>query len=503
MNSTIERIDVLRQFGALVNPAKAEQTTPASKAVLLTQASAGYTVQSPHAALRCQNCRWFSDQPDTMPCHLVVNAPLTIVANGYCDRYEMIPDGSTVNAWVTDVSPDNPNTTKAINTDQPQDYCIMLQIGARPELVQIQDIVKGMLNYPTGNWLDPATFHVTLVYAPQSFLATIQDSLPLNPGAFSILMDGVGQFETPDGYAIHLTVRKEGALPAIQAALAQSVRDNGGDISPFSENDAYTPHITLGYSPTPITPFTLTPFALAMDELVLSDGSEQIVLQQALKATKSAADVSAMSLPDGLDDDEQDTYARIYEKVLALTGDVLKATLAAYGAINRLRYGLAVKAKKSVAPMPTGSQVSAMKSGEQLIVKGWGVLFGDKAHRDLDTPATYFAEDTAYLLDYYAHAPLWHNHGDSPLQWTPIGQRTYTEYVAGHGIWVEHALHTECPPEIIAQIERGELAYSSDSIRHYVAAGYQPEDGKLSAWPLVGVSVVDSPAEVGLGPVIL
>lgn len=90
--------------------AKLAESAPTGKAALLLQQDVSYTSQSPHPAQFCRNCRWFSDQPNTAPCHLVVNGgPLTIVEGGYCDRWEIIPDGSTVNAFVEDQMPENPN----------------------------------------------------------------------------------------------------------------------------------------------------------------------------------------------------------------------------------------------------------------------------------------------------------------------------------------------------------------------------------------------------------
>lgn len=98
--------------------AKLAESVPTGKAALLFQQDVNYTVQSPHPAQFCRNCRWFSDQPNTAPCHLVVNGgPLTIVEGGYCDRWEIIPDGSTVNAFVEDQMPGNPNRVTADTDD--------------------------------------------------------------------------------------------------------------------------------------------------------------------------------------------------------------------------------------------------------------------------------------------------------------------------------------------------------------------------------------------------
>jgi HK97 family phage portal protein len=87
------------------------QSATAAKGALLLQLDVGYIFHSPHSEMHCKDCRWFSDQPDTMPCHVVVNAPQTILADGWCKRWEAMPGGSTVNAWVEDYDPANPNAT--------------------------------------------------------------------------------------------------------------------------------------------------------------------------------------------------------------------------------------------------------------------------------------------------------------------------------------------------------------------------------------------------------
>ncbi|MFA6044737.1 MAG: hypothetical protein WC718_07120 [Phycisphaerales bacterium] len=87
------------------------------EAALLFQKEVSYLPQSPVLDQSCGNCRWFSDQPDTMPCHLVVNAPTTISREGICQRWAVTPDGSTVNAWVADTSEGNPNRGREMGSE--------------------------------------------------------------------------------------------------------------------------------------------------------------------------------------------------------------------------------------------------------------------------------------------------------------------------------------------------------------------------------------------------
>jgi phage portal protein BeeE/2'-5' RNA ligase len=109
VDGQLEGVGLVEDETGQTEPPVETRPAPASKAALLFQADVGYTVKSPNLAQMCRNCRWFSDQPNTTPCNIVINAPLTIVEGGWCNRWEIIPDGSTVNAWIEDYSGSNPN----------------------------------------------------------------------------------------------------------------------------------------------------------------------------------------------------------------------------------------------------------------------------------------------------------------------------------------------------------------------------------------------------------
>lgn len=221
----------------------------------------------------------------------------------------------------------------------------------------------------------------------------------------------------------------------------------------------------------------------------------ELMTGQLVKPLKSAG-VDIMT-PENLqmDDNEQSIWERTYKRVFDVTGDKMKATLAAYGAVTRSRYSLSVK--------------SAKKDGV-VTVKGWGVLFSDIGHKDLDQ--TWFGNDTKYFLKYYSAAPLWIEHGqEDGMGSYPIGKRSLTEEHPEHGIWVEHELDPQeevfqiapgLHEQLVSDIDAGLYAYSSDSLSHHVAGGYNPDTGKLKVWPLAGFSLVRRPAEPGLGPVI-
>lgn len=207
----------------------------------------------------------------------------------------------------------------------------------------------------------------------------------------------------------------------------------------------------------------------------------------ATKATPYKLAGSAIAIdPELTTDENEELYQRVYERVLADTGDTVKAILAGRGALRRKYQGLAVK-----------------QAPEGMTVAGWAIMFGDSVMKD--SANTYFsAKDTEFLLDYYQSAPLFMEHGfNAQYGLMPIGQRVKTQRFE-HGIWLEHKLDTSHPlyAKTCGDVNAGKYSYSSDSIEHLVLNGLKPEDGKLSYWALAGCSLVPNPAEIGLGEVI-
>jgi HK97 family phage major capsid protein/2'-5' RNA ligase len=181
---------------------------------------------------------------------------------------------------------------------------------------------------------------------------------------------------------------------------------------------------------------------------------------------------------------ETRAWTDVFSAVLAETQDEDKAACAAQGVLNR-RTALGMKA---VDGLPT-------------TVEGWAVLFSDPA--DLDLQGTYFDDMTNLLVRNYANAPLWMEHGkDQDYGVRPIGERYITQ-VYPHGVWLGHRLYTDHPfyTRTATDAKNGKFSYSSDSLAHYAAAGFNPDDGYLGEWPLAGCSLTKTPAEPGLGPV--
>lgn len=61
--------------------------------MMLTQAETNYNAAGGQVNKACSNCRWFCppDMGMETMCHLVMDDPAPIVANGLCDRWEMVP----------------------------------------------------------------------------------------------------------------------------------------------------------------------------------------------------------------------------------------------------------------------------------------------------------------------------------------------------------------------------------------------------------------------------
>lgn len=222
---------------------------------------------------------------------------------------------------------------------------------------------------------------------------------------------------------------------------------------------------------------------------------ERLAALAALRGQKSVSTETA-NFRAKLQGDEQNLWDSTYARVLEQTKDETMATLAAVGAINRRRANLAVK--------------SVRAANGDMLVKGWGILFGDPQRLDLDE--TWFGKNTQFFLEYYQDAPLWFEHGEDPLMrsW-PIGRRTETQVVANHGIFITHRIDPQerifqAFPDLLNQlnddIQQGVYSYSSDSLSHHVQGGFNPSTGELTVWPLAGVSLVHNPAEPGLGPVM-
>lgn len=125
---------------------------------------------------------------------------------------------------------------------------VILSLANDPAIVAIQAELRG--KYPGVEWSTPDSFHVTLVYSPQTAdLNAVKQILPRSINEFSFEVGPVSSFEGKDKTPIILTVDAPVELAAIQAGLAASFEALGLTLSEYSAPDAWSPHVTLGYAP--------------------------------------------------------------------------------------------------------------------------------------------------------------------------------------------------------------------------------------------------------------
>jgi HK97 family phage portal protein len=157
------------------------------------------------------------------------------------------------------------------------DYCILAPLANTPAIQTVQDTLRGLIK--DADWQKPDTFHLTFAYGTGTHEQIAQ--VAIDGSIQAIIVDSVDQFETDDGYAIHLRVRPTAELLAYQSRLVQQLKASGMDISEFSTT--WHPHITLCYATVPITPFTITPIVLAVREVIVSDDAYVAIGSAALK----------------------------------------------------------------------------------------------------------------------------------------------------------------------------------------------------------------------------
>lgn len=100
-------------------------------------------------------------------------------------------------------------------------------------------------------WSDPATWHITLVYAPDvddDALSSVLGLLPQQYPRQALRASGLQTFETPDGLCIALAVERDDTLIALQSAVRVAFEAQQVPVSEYSMTENYIPHVTLGYA---------------------------------------------------------------------------------------------------------------------------------------------------------------------------------------------------------------------------------------------------------------
>lgn len=132
--------------------------------------------------------------------------------------------------------------------------CIALDLSNHPDLIAMQRAVRQFCDKQgiTADWNDPEEFHITLAHAAQcteeQAQAVIARLAAVEVPDLSLHIGSLAAFESVGSYPLHLRIRSNDALLALQAACHDAMRDSGLSLSAYSAPDAYKPHITMGYA---------------------------------------------------------------------------------------------------------------------------------------------------------------------------------------------------------------------------------------------------------------
>lgn len=131
------------------------------------------------------------------------------------------------------------------------------------DVLRIQRLLKERLPDERIEWQIPATFHVTLCFADTITDTAIANlSNVIRAEQVELIGANLDVFETPDGKALHIRLEHSTVLDDIQKTVYEAFISSADGISPFSEPDAYKPHITLAYMPNDI-PFAIEPVSFS------------------------------------------------------------------------------------------------------------------------------------------------------------------------------------------------------------------------------------------------
>lgn len=141
------------------------------------------------------------------------------------------------------------------------------QKGDNSTMIAVRLGDRDELHLPLPDSVNPAkpdTWHITMIYLPNGDMPDIS-SIEMSPTSLRITRSEV--WNTGDGYALVLIPDNNLVLINAQLDALKIVRQNGFDYSPYADN--WKPHITLGYSDTPIEPIQFEAFDLDIQEIVL------------------------------------------------------------------------------------------------------------------------------------------------------------------------------------------------------------------------------------------
>lgn len=152
---------------------------------------------------------------------------------------------------------------------------VKIDLANNPQLRAIQERLQMAMiqNGGTlvGDWQNPETFHITLVYCydiENEALHRASETMEYNPLVkMPFFVTGISVFNNPEGQALHLTVSHSPKLDYLQKRIW--VEFSGHDTSDYSNPAQWQPHITMGYLPigVPAPQITFEPFELSVERV--------------------------------------------------------------------------------------------------------------------------------------------------------------------------------------------------------------------------------------------
>lgn len=367
------------------------------------------------------------------------------------------------------------------------EYCALLPLTDDGSIAGVKKLIEGYgLN--VAEWQEPDTYHCTLVFAtgaPESDVTLLPDvTLPIE-----LEVEAIDQFETDDGYAIHLRLNLTPELAAMQKAVYEAFVAQGLELSPHSIPEDFHPHITLCYSTTPLAEtLTIEPFKLTAHNVTVS-GADYENIAMKLNQQPDAAKVGAV-----LNKQNASDIAGAVSDINASVDRLMQVLQRAGVDINAMAgKSLDDEAIDALVPnsrlMASGTAVKSVGEGR---VGGYLVLFGTAAQKDLQ--GEYFTAETDYGLDWYEKRPaLYHHALDDTIQTDPIGVID-TLKMDDVGIWAEAQLdlRKRYTRAIQKLVDKGVIGWSSGSLPHVVKI---ESDGCIKRWVIVEGSLTPTPAE--------
>lgn len=179
--------------------------------------------------------------------------------------------------------PEATQTLEATETEQ-DGVCIALRFANQPDLIALQQRVKSLYATENVEWNDPASFHVTLLYAPTtdddqitSAVKAMQSEIAA-PTGMQLTIGSLNSFDNIGEHALHFKIRQNANLNAYQETLYEAMTALGIQISAYSVPNAYIPHITVGYSANHLHPITFkSKLTVQPSSLVMWQGDETVL----------------------------------------------------------------------------------------------------------------------------------------------------------------------------------------------------------------------------------